>query len=184
MEKVQKSVCVFCGSSSGRNPAFIEAAKDLGALLAQRNFRLVYGGGHVGLMGLVADACLQMGGEVIGVIPKALQQREVAHNRLTDLRVVESMHERKALMEQLSDIIVALPGGFGTLDELNEIITWKQLGFHQMPIYILNIDGYYDDFIKFLRRSVADGFISQDHLNYLEICNSVQDFNHSLAARF
>lgn len=180
MEKSNKSVCVFCGSNSGNNPLYQEAARDLGALLGQKNYTLVYGGGHVGLMGMMADSCLQMGGEVTGVIPKSLQQREVAHSRLTDLRVVDSMHERKALMEQLSDVVVALPGGFGTLDELNEIITWRQLGFHKMPIYILNIDGYYDYFLKFLERSVRDGFISSEHLDYLIICPTVDAFKHLL----
>lgn len=149
-------------------------------MLGQRGMRLVYGGGHVGLMGAVADACLEVGGDVIGVIPRALQQRELAHTRLGELRIVESMHERKALMEQLSDIIVALPGGFGTLDELNEIITWRQLGFHQMPIYILNVDGYYDQFLEFLQRSVADGFVAQEHLDFLIVCSSVTEFNHKL----
>lgn len=180
MLKSSKSVCVFCGSASSNQQTFQDAAKDLGALLAQKNYRLVYGGGHVGLMGMLADACLQMGGAVIGVIPKALQQRELAHQRVTELRVVDSMHERKALMEQLSDIVVALPGGFGTLDELNEIITWKQLGFHQMPIYLLNIDGYYDYFLHFLERGVADGLISKEHLGFLIVCKSVDELNHHL----
>jgi uncharacterized protein (TIGR00730 family) len=123
-----------------------------------------------------------MGGEVIGVIPRALQDRELAHSRVTDLRVVDSMHERKALMEQLSDIVIALPGGFGTMDELNEIITWRQLGFHKMPIFILNVGGYFDDYLRFLERAKVDGFISQEHLDFLMICKSVDELNHSLAA--
>ena len=178
MKKFSKSVCVFCGSASGTNPKIQEAAREVGALIAQRNCRLVYGGGHVGLMGTLADACLQMGGDVIGVIPKALQERELAHDRITDLRVVDSMHERKALMEQLSDVVIALPGGFGTLDELNEIITWKQLGFHRMPIYLLNIDGYFDAFLQFLDRALADGFIQQHHRDYLIVAQSVDELNH------
>lgn len=164
----------------GTNPRHQEAARELGLLLGQRNFRLIYGGGHVGLMGVVADACLQVGGQVTGVIPKSLQERELAHDRLTDLRIVDSMHERKALMEQLSDIVVALPGGFGTLDELNEIITWRQLGFHSMPIYLLNIDGYFDGFLMFLQRSHQDGFITQEHLDYLQVCSTIDEFNHLL----
>lgn len=178
MGKISKSVCVFCGSKTGTNTSIQEAAQELGALLAQRNYRLVYGGGHVGLMGLLADACLQMGGEVIGVIPRALQEKELAHQRVTDIRVVDSMHERKALMEQLSDIVVALPGGFGTLDELNEIITWRQLGFHHMPIYLINIDGYFDPFLKFLERACHDGFISQSDLDLVIVCESVDELNH------
>lgn len=180
MSRIAKSVCVFCGASSGNKPEYMEAAKEVGALLAQRNCRLIYGGGHVGLMGLLADSCLQMGGDVIGVIPKALETRELAHSRLTDLRVVDSMHERKALMEQLSDIVIALPGGFGTMDELNEIITWRQLGFHKMPIFLLNINGYFDHFLGFVKRAKEDGFITQEHLDYLIICNSVTELNHSL----
>ena len=180
MNTHQKSICVFCGAKTGNNPLFKEAARELGVLIAQRGFRLVYGGGHVGLMGVVADACLQVGGEVVGVIPAALEQKELAHDRVTELRVVDSMHERKALMEKLSDVVVALPGGFGTLDELNEILTWKQLGFHSMPIYLLNIDGYYDQFLEFLKRCHSEGFITSEHLSYLQVCDSVEGLNHSL----
>lgn len=174
-----KSVCVFCGSQTGKNIKFREAAEEVGQVIAQKGMRLVFGGGHVGLMGIAADACLALGGEVIGVIPKSLQQKELAHNRLSELRVVDSMHERKALMESLSNFVVALPGGFGTLDELNEILTWKQLGFHNMPIYLLNIDGYYDLFIQFVQRAVSDGFIAEEHQKYLIICNTVKELaNH------
>jgi uncharacterized protein (TIGR00730 family) len=180
MEKSVKTVCVFCGSNRGNRPVFSEAARDLGLIIGQRNFRLVYGGGHVGLMGILADACLQVGGQVIGVIPSALQQRELAHDRLFDLRIVDSMHERKALMEQLSDIVIAMPGGFGTLDELNEIVTWKQLGFHRMPIYLLNIDGYFDHFLAFVKKAALEGFISTEHLDYLIVCNSVDELSRLL----
>ncbi len=177
-----KSVCVFCGSQKGNNQNYIDAAEDVGELIAQKDFRLVYGGGHVGLMGIMADSCIALGGEVIGVIPKSLLERELSHKKLTELRVVDSMHERKALMENLSDIVVAMPGGFGTLDELNEILTWKQLGFHQMPIYILNIDGYYDLFLKFVQRAVDDGFISKEHQKYLIICNTVKELSELLSS--
>ncbi|MEY4617265.1 MAG: family protein YvdD [Pseudomonadota bacterium] len=182
MGRMIKTVCVFCGAQSGNKSEYIEAAKEVGSLLAQRNCRLVYGGGHVGLMGFLADSCLQTGGEVIGVIPKALQDREMAHPRITDLRVVDSMHERKALMEQLSDLVIALPGGFGTMDELNEIITWRQLGFHRMPIYLLNTSGYFDHFLQFLDRAKDDGFISREHLDYLKVCHSIDELNHALTS--
>ncbi len=171
----QKSVCVFCGSSSGNKAYFQDLASELGRELAQHNFCLVYGGGHVGLMGILADSCIQMGGKVVGVIPKALESLELAHTRLDELRIVDSMHERKALMEKLSDAVIAIPGGFGTLDELNEIITWRQLGFHKMPIIILNSHGYYDYFIKFIERAVEDEFIKKSDLEFIHICNSVSE---------
>ncbi len=180
MNLSQKSVCVFCGSRKGKNIAFEAAARDLGTMLAQKNRRLIYGGGHVGLMGIAADACLKFGGEVIGVIPSSMQEKELAHDRLTELRVVESMHERKALMEAYSDVVVALPGGFGTLDELNEILTWKQLGYHNMPVFLLNIDGYYDSFLKFLDHAVDEDFISGEHRKFLIECKSVEELSRKI----
>lgn len=156
-----KSVCVFCGSRSGADPAYADAALKLGALLAHRGLRLVYGGGRVGLMGLVADAALHAGGEVVGVMPKLLIEREVEHRGLTELHEVDSMHRRKALMEQFSDAFVMLPGGLGTFDEVCEILTWAQLGLHQKPLAILNTGGYYDQLLAFLRYGIDQHFVPE-----------------------
>lgn len=158
-----KSVCVFCGSSVGNHPAYIEVATDLATAIAERGIRLVYGGGRVGLMGIIADAVLAAGGEVIGVIPRSLQQKEIAHRGLTELRVTGSMHERKALMEQLSEGFIALPGGFGTLDEFCEIVTWSQLGYHAKPIGMLDANGYFDTLRAFFDHSVSQGFVRDEH---------------------
>ena len=154
-----RSLCVFCGSSLGAQSAYADAARVMGRTLAERSIRLVYGGGHVGLMGVLADAAMAAGGDVIGVITEGLQLREVGHKGLPDLRVVPSMHERKAVMAGLSDAFVALPGGAGTLDELFEAWTWTQLGIHRKPIGFLNTAGYYDPLITFLDRAVAERFI-------------------------
>lgn len=164
-----RSVCVYCGSSSGVPDHYHAAARELGALLAARGLRLVYGGAHVGLMGAVADAALARGGAVTGVIPRALILREVAHPGLTELRQVESMHDRKALMAELSDAFLALPGGFGTLDELCEIVTWALLDFHRKPIVLINTGGYYDGLLAFLDRGGADGFIRAGHRALLRV---------------
>jgi len=158
-----KRVCVYCGSSSGDDPAYAGAARELGALLAQRGLGLVYGGGRVGLMGTIADAVLAAGGNVIGVIPEMLVKMEVAHLGLADLRVVGSMHERKALMVELADAFIALPGGFGTLEEFSEVLTWAQLGLHRKPQGLLNIAGYYDPLLAFFDRAVAANFIRLAH---------------------
>lgn len=155
-----KNVCVFCGSRVGRGEVFAQSASEIGRKLAQRDIGVVYGGGHVGLMGVLADAALAAGGRVIGVIPQALADREVAHHGLTELHVVKSMHERKALMADLSDAFIALPGGYGTLDELCEIITWAQLGIHNRPIGLLNVDGYYDQLLALFEGAVYHDFIS------------------------
>lgn len=157
------SVCVFAGSSSGAQSAYHRAAADLGRTIAGRGWRLVYGGGNVGLMGVLADAALEAGGEVIGVIPEALLRKEVGHEGLTELRVVQTMHQRKALMSELSDAVVALPGGMGTLEELFEILTWAQLGIHAKPCGVLNADGYYDDLLRFLDQTVEEGFVRAEH---------------------
>jgi len=159
-----RSICVFCGSSSGAQSVYADAAREMGRTLAERRLRLVYGGGHVGLMGVLADAAMAAGGDVIGVITEGLQLREVGHRGLADLRVVLSMHERKALMASLSDAFVALPGGAGTLDELFEAWTWTQLGIHRKPIGVLNTAGYYDPLLTFLSRAVAERFIRADDL--------------------
>jgi uncharacterized protein (TIGR00730 family) len=158
-----KRVCVFCGSSSGANPAFAEAASRLGALLAARGMGLVYGGGEVGLMGEVARACLGAGGEGHGVIPHRLAELELAFEGITRLHVVETMHERKALMAELADGFVALPGGLGTLDELFDAATSAQLGLHEKPCGLLNVAGYFDALLAFLDRAVADGFVLAEH---------------------
>jgi uncharacterized protein (TIGR00730 family) len=157
------SVCVFCGSSPGARPEYREAARELGALLASRRIRLVYGGGHVGLMGVLADAVLDGGGDVVGVITDGLQAREVGHTALPDLRVVATMHERKALMASLADAFVALPGGAGTLDEFFEAWTWTQLGIHRKPVGFLNVAGYFDALLKFLAHAVDQRFIRDEH---------------------
>ena len=145
-----RRVCVFCGAAAGNDPRYAAAAGELGRALAARSIELVTGGGKVGLMGVVADATLAAGGSVIGIIPRFLEEREVAHRGLTELHVVESLHERKALMHELSDGFIVLPGGFGTLDELMESVTWAQLGLHAKPIGIVNVAGYFDDLLAFV----------------------------------
>lgn len=161
------SVCVFCGSSPGANDAYRALALELGTTIAARGLRLVYGGGNVGLMGALADAALEAGGEVVGVIPQHLVDREVAHGGLTALRVVRSMHERKALMAELADGFVALPGGLGTLEELFEIWTWGQLGLHRKPYALLDTSGFFDPLITFLDRLVSERFLKPAHREML-----------------
>lgn len=156
---VLRSVCVFCGSSSGSDERFAEAARELGAAVAERGLDLVYGGGQVGLMGEVADAALGAGGRVVGVIPSGLFSREVAHPGLTELHEVASMHERKALMYDRSDAFIALPGGFGTLDELCEVLTWTQLGLHAKPSVLLDVDGFWDPFVALLDGMTVAGLL-------------------------
>jgi len=158
-----KRVCVFCGSSSGESPVYLEAATRVGEILAREGLGLVYGGSRVGLMGRLADSVLEHGGEVIGVIPRALVNREVAHGGLTELRIVGSMHERKAVMAELSDAFIALPGGLGTLEELFEVVTWSQLGLHQKPSGVLDVRGYYQPLIAFLDHAVNEGFLATQH---------------------
>jgi hypothetical protein len=158
-----RRLCVFCGSSPGRLPRYRHAAEALGATLAKKGIGLVYGGGAVGLMGIVADAALAHGGEVIGIIPNALARKEIAHESLTELRVVASMHERKALMADLSDGFVALPGGVGTLEEFFEILTWSMLGLHAKPCGLLDVDGYYRPLLALLDHAVAERFVKPVH---------------------
>ena len=158
-----KRVCVFCGSSFGIRPAYKEAAQRLGKLLASRNIGLVYGGGCVGLMGALADAVLAGGGEAIGVIPDSLMRREIGHRELTRLHVVNSMHERKALMADLADAFIALPGGYGTLEELFEAVTWSQLGIQQKPCCLLNVEKYWDGLLAVLDRAVDEGFVRPEN---------------------
>jgi uncharacterized protein (TIGR00730 family) len=156
-------ICVYAGSNPGTNPAYAEAAAELARLLASRDIGVVYGGGKVGLMGILADSALAAGGEVIGVIPQDLMDREIGHTGLTELHVVASMHERKALMAELSDGFVALPGGAGTLEELIEVYTWSQLGLHDKPMGVLNVAGYYDGLAARLDHAVQEGFLRAQH---------------------
>lgn len=158
-----KSICVFCGSRLGSKPIYRETAKSVGQLIAQQQLRLVYGGGNIGLMGVVADAVLEYGGEVVGVIPGHLQEKEVGHAGLTELHVVSTMHERKALMANLSDAFIALPGGFGTFEEFCEILTWAQLDLHRKPCGLLNVDGFYDPLLALFDRAVDDGFLRPEY---------------------
>lgn len=158
-----KRICVFLGSSLGDRPSYRDAAERLGRELARRQITVVYGGGRVGLMGALADACLAAGGEVIGVIPHALQQREVGHTGLTQLHVVDSMHERKGLMAELADAFIALPGGFGTFEELCEILTWSQLGLHRKPCAVLDVDGYYAPLIALFDHATKSQFVRPEH---------------------
>jgi uncharacterized protein (TIGR00730 family) len=157
-----KRICVFCGSSRGRDPRFAAASEEVGREIAARGIALVYGGGRRGLMGLIADAALAAGGEVIGVIPEAMLPWEVAHEGLTELRVVASMHERKAMMAELSDGFIALPGGYGTLEEFCEVVTWAQLGIHAKPCALLNVAGFYDPILLHFDRCVEEGLFRAD----------------------
>jgi uncharacterized protein (TIGR00730 family) len=158
-----RRVCIFCGSNNGARTVYVDAARAMGAALARRRIGLVYGGGRVGLMGVVADAVMAGGGEVIGVIPEALVAKEVAHEGLPDLRVVGSMHERKALMAELADAFVALPGGYGTLEEFCEVVTWAQLGLHRKPCGLLNVGGFYDRLLALFDHAVAEHFVRPAH---------------------
>ncbi len=161
------SVCVYCGSSTGNRADYTEAARALGTLLAKRQVRLVFGGGSVGLMGVLADAVLEAGGKVTGVIPHSLRTAELAHEGVTEMIAVDSMHARKQRMVELADAFIALPGGIGTMDELFETWTWLQLGIHAKPVGLLNVGGYYDPLIAFLRQMSEHGFLRQEHLESL-----------------
>lgn len=158
-----KRLCVFCGSQCGGNTVYRDAAAALGRLMVERGYGLVYGGGQVGLMGTIADAVLQAGGEVVGVIPEAMLSRELAHRGVTHLHVVSSMHERKARMAELADGFIAMPGGYGTFEELFEMITWAQLGIHQKPIGLFNVGGYFDALVACVEHAIAEGFIRPEY---------------------
>jgi uncharacterized protein (TIGR00730 family) len=160
MTRTRLSICVYCGSRHGSLPAYAEAARALGTAIGRRGWQLVYGGGKVGLMGEVADATLAAGGRVVGVIPQSLQEREVGHPGLHELHVVQTMHQRKQMMAERADAFIALPGGIGTLEELYEVWTWRQLGYHDQPIALLNTEGYYDALLAFMDHSVAHGFLT------------------------
>jgi len=160
-------VCVYCGSSPGNKPDYVAASEQLAQSMCAQNLSLVYGGAHVGIMGAVANRLLELGGEVIGVIPEALVELEVAHQGLTQLHVVTDMHERKAKMAGLADGFIALPGGLGTLEELFEMLTWAQLAFHEKPVGLLNVAGFYDHLLRFLDTACAEGFMRQGHRDLL-----------------
>jgi uncharacterized protein (TIGR00730 family) len=170
-----RRLCVFCGSKVGNNPAYAESARALGTALARRGIGLVYGGGHIGLMGTAADAALAAGGEVIGVIPQGMVEQELAHRQLTELRIVRTMHERKALMAELSDAFIALPGGYGTLDETFEILTWAQLGLHAKPVGMWNVAGFFDPLLAWVAQAVRDGFVSERNRGLLRVVASVEE---------
>ncbi len=165
--------CVFCGSSPGNDPRFMAAATELGTACAQRGIEIVFGGGRVGMMGAVADAALAAGGKVIGVIPQSLERKEVAHRGVSELHVVESMHDRKAMMAELSDGFIALPGGFGTFEEYCEAVTWVQLGLQQKPTYLVNVAGYYDPLIAQFDHAVASGFVNASNRRIVEAFTTV-----------
>ncbi|MES2105761.1 MAG: TIGR00730 family Rossman fold protein [Pseudomonadota bacterium] len=162
-----KSICVYCGSSTGASPVYTEAAKALANQFVANDIALVYGGGNVGLMGVIADEVMRLGGQATGVIPQALMNKEVGHTGLSKLHIVSNMHERKAMMADLSDGFIAMPGGVGTLEELFEVFTWAQLGFHTKPIGVLNVDGFYDSLIAFLNHTVQSRFLKAEHLAML-----------------
>ena len=170
-----KHICVFCGSQSGANPLYAEVARELGRALAERNLSLVYGGGRVGLMGEVASATIRAGGRVIGVIPHALAGKEIAFGEATELIIVGTMHERKSLMADRADAFVALPGGFGTCDELFEILTWGQLGIHRKPIALLNVGGFFDPLVMWSDHMVREGFLKAKHRELLLVAASVPE---------
>ncbi|MCH1926959.1 TIGR00730 family Rossman fold protein [Shewanella sp. C32] len=164
-----KSVCIFCGSANGNSTEYIDIAKQTGRLLADSNITLIYGGGRVGLMGAVADAALEHGGKVVGVMPRSLVEQEIAHDRLTELHVVDSMHQRKTLMAQLADGFITLPGGCGTMEELFEQWTWAQLGIHNKPCSLLNVAGYFDPLIDMIQKMTTSGFLRREYLEMLVI---------------
>lgn len=164
-----KALAVYCGANAGASPIYADAARAMGRSLVARGLGLVYGGGHVGLMGTIADEVLRLGGEVSGVIPRQLVERELAHPGLTRLFVVKDMHERKAMMAQLSDGFIAMPGGMGTLEELFEMLTWAQLEIHAKPIGVLNVGGFYDQLVAFLRHANGEGFIREQHAGLMMV---------------
>jgi len=180
---IQSKACVFCGSRKGNNVEYENNARELGDSIASRQIGLVYGGGNVGLMGILADAVLENGGKVFGVIPKSLKDLEVAHKRLTELHVVNSMHERKKLMYDLSDAFVALPGGFGTLDEFCEILTWSQLGYHNKPIAFLNTAGYFNFLLQHFQYSVDEGFVDQNIHDHILVAENIESLFNEIKSR-
>jgi uncharacterized protein (TIGR00730 family) len=176
------SVCVYCGSRNGNDPTYEAAARRVGTLIGERGWRLVYGGGRAGLMGVVADAALAAGGTAVGVIPQALMSRELGHAGLTELHVVDTMHQRKQMMAERAGAFLALPGGIGTFEELFEVWTWRQLGYHDQPIGLLNTAGYYDDLLAFLGKTVERGFLSTAQMDLLQVSDDAATLLDRLAA--
>ncbi len=176
------SLCVYCGSREGTTPAYADAAIAVGRWIAEQGGQLVYGGGHNGLMGLMADACLTAGGRVIGVIPKALVEKEWAHTGCTELHVVENMHERKRIMAEHADAFLALPGGIGTFEEFFEVWTWRQLGYHDKPVGLLNLNGYYDSLLTFLANSVREGFMNAGQMALIRTGSDVTPLLEALVS--
>lgn len=186
-----RSICVFCGSHDGNNEKFKAIAIELGQLIAKSNLSLVYGGAHVGLMGAVADAALRASGKVIGVMPESLVAKEIAHTGITELKIVKTMHERKATMNELSDGFIALPGGYGTIEEFCEMLTWSMLGLHKAPCGLLNIDGFFDHLLKFFDWSEECTFISKEHRALILVSDSpadllkqMQEYKYTAAERY
>lgn len=177
-----RSICVFCGASSGHDPRYAAAAAVVGERLASHGIRLVYGGGHLGLMGAVADAALAAGGRVVGVIPRGLVDRELAHRGVSELRIVDTLHQRKAVMAELSDGFIALPGGLGTLEELAEVLSWAQLDLHTKPIGLLDVGGYFRELEGFLDHAVAEGFIAERHRRLLLVDDDIERLLEAFAA--
>jgi uncharacterized protein (TIGR00730 family) len=175
-----KNILIYCGSSAGHNEIYKKTATQVGETLAKQGLSLVYGGGSVGLMGTVADAILANGGEAIGVIPSFMEPWEVQHKGLTECIVTETMHTRKQIMAEKSDAVIALPGGWGTLDELFEILTWRQLGLHKMPIGVLNTNGFYDDLLKMLEKMVSEGFLKEANLQMLIVDDNIESLLEKL----
>jgi uncharacterized protein (TIGR00730 family) len=171
----QKSIAVFCASASGTSPVYLDGASELGRRIAERNYGLVYGGASVGTMGALADAALAAGGQVIGVIPDVIMDLEIAHPGLTELHVVRTMHERKALMASRADAFIALPGGYGTVDEFIEIVTWAQLRIHAKPCVMVNLGGYYDSLLKFFDRSVEEGLIKPENRTLIQVARNASE---------
>jgi uncharacterized protein (TIGR00730 family) len=182
MSATIRSLCVFCGSTAGRRDDYSTAARNLGRLLAERGIRLIYGGGNIGLMGILADEVLRGGGQVIGVIPRHLVERELAHAGATEMRIVSCMHERKALMAELADAFVALPGGIGTFEELLEIMTWAQLGLHNKPIGLLDVCGYYRPLLALLQNAAHEGFLQPENQGLLTVATDPAELLDQLAA--
>jgi uncharacterized protein (TIGR00730 family) len=175
-----RSICVFCGSSTGSNSKYVAAARQLGELIAQKEMSLVYGGGNVGLMGEIANSVLKSRGEVIGVIPQFLVEKELVHDKLTEIRIVASMHERKAMMAELADGFVALPGGFGTLEETVEVLTWAQLGLHRKPVGLLNVERYFNFLYDFFKHMVAEKFLHTEYKDMILIKDNAREMIDSL----
>ncbi|SFU80793.1 TIGR00730 family Rossman fold protein [Pseudoduganella namucuonensis] len=178
-----KSLCVYCGANAGVSPRYAEAARALARGMVEANLALVYGGGNVGLMGIIADEVLRLGGEATGVIPTALIEREVGHTGLTRQFIVKDMHERKAMMAQLSDGFVAMPGGMGTMEELFEMLTWSQLGIHAKPVGVLNVDGFYDSLVGFIHHATEQGFIRPQHAQMMKVESDPASLLHRLLAK-